>query len=121
MKVVVVAPSGATDAWFRERAHLKFDERLEVCVARFPDSEAYRPVSMIVRRMTKRWRSMTPSRRLILNLALIHAPADAIDYVITHELCHIKHNNHGSAFIDLLERVMPDWENRKMKLEKSLA
>jgi len=46
---------------------------------------------------------------------------DAIDYVITHELCHMRHNHHGGAFFDLLDRVMPDWEKGKLKLECQLA
>ena len=109
------------EAWFKERAGEKFAKRLEICVARFPDSDAYRPARMTVRQMKKRWGSMTPSRQLILNRILIHAPVDAIDYVIHHELCHVAHSHHGAAFIDLLERVMPDWERRKMKLERILA
>jgi len=109
------------DAWFKERAHLKFAERLEFCLSRFPRSDEYRPVAVTVRQMKKRWGSMSQSRRLILNRDLIHAPVDAIDYVITHELCHVEHDHHGPAFIKLLERIMPDWEFRKMKLEKVLA
>jgi len=46
---------------------------------------------------------------------------DAIDYVITHELCHIKHHHHGPAFTSLMNKVMPDWERRKDKLEQLLA
>lgn len=45
--------------------------------------------------------------------ALIRASLDSIDYVIAHELCHIKHGHHGSAFYDLLGKIMPDWEKRK--------
>ena len=109
------------DAWLKQRAGKKFAERLEICVGRFPKSDAYRPVGMIVRQMRKRWGSMTASRRLILNSILVQAPVDAIDYVIHHELCHVAHNHHGAAFIDLLELVMPDWERRKMKLDRILA
>ena len=64
---------------------------------------------------------MTPSGKLILNRALICASVDAIDYVITHELCHMRHNHHGAAFFTLLDRVMPDREKRKTKLERQLA
>jgi predicted metal-dependent hydrolase len=110
-----------TRAWLKERAHIKFAERLGICLEQFPDSEAFRPAGMVIRNMTKRWGSMTPSNRLILNLELIRAPVDAIDYVITHELCHIKHNHHGPEFFKLLERTMPDWKRRKIKLEKTLA
>ncbi len=64
---------------------------------------------------------MTPTGKLILNRALIRASVDAIDYVITHELCHLRHKHHGRPFFDLLGRVMPDWEKRKLKLERQLA
>lgn len=46
---------------------------------------------------------------------------DAIDYVITHELCHITEPHHGAAFYVLLAQVMPDWERRKLRLERSMA
>jgi predicted metal-dependent hydrolase len=109
------------DAWFLERAQVKFAERLEVCINRFPNSNAYRPISLIVRRMRKRWGSMTASWRLLLNCILVQAPVDAIDYVIHHELCHLTCNHHDTAFFKLLERTMPDWKNRKLKLERILA
>jgi predicted metal-dependent hydrolase len=64
---------------------------------------------------------MSPGGRIVLNLRLIEVPVDAIDYVITHELCHMAQPHHGPHFFDLLERVMPDWEKRKVRLERILA
>ncbi|MDQ7775231.1 M48 metallopeptidase family protein [Paracoccus aminovorans] len=49
------------------------------------------------------------------------APVDAIDYVITNELCHVAEPHHGSAFLDLLDKVMPDWKRRKQRLERAMA
>jgi predicted metal-dependent hydrolase len=54
----------------------------------------------------------------VLNLDLIQAPTTCIDYVITHELCHLKVRDHSRAFYALLTRVMPDWESRKARLER---
>ncbi|WP_422368600.1 M48 family metallopeptidase [Pelagibius sp.] len=107
--------------WYRERASIKFRERLEVSLARFPDPEAFRPKGLIVRQLEQRWGSMSPSSRLLLNRRLIQAPTDAIDYVITHELCHIEEPHHGAAFFDLLGKVMPDWQRRKERLERVMA
>ncbi len=76
---------------------------------------------MIIRQMKQRWGSMSPAHRLLLNRRLVEAPVDAIDYVITHELCHIAEPHHGTAFFDLLDRVMPDWERRKQRLERIMA
>ncbi|MDN5788579.1 M48 family metallopeptidase [Pseudorhodobacter sp.] len=64
---------------------------------------------------------LSPAHRLLLNRRLVEAPVDAIDYVITHELCHIAEPQHVTAFFDLLDRVMPDWERRKQRLERIMA
>ena len=73
---------------------------------------------MHLRRMSKRWGSWTRRGGVWLNPELVTAPASCIDYVVTHELCHAVHGNHGKKFYELLRRVMPDWETRKARLEK---
>ena len=67
--------------------------------------------------MKRRWGSCTKSGRILLNLLLIQTSPPCIDYVITHELCHLIEHNHTSAFYQLLDRAMPDWRKRKRKLE----
>lgn len=107
--------------WLRQRARERFAARIDKCVLRFSDPETFRPKSLIVRSLRQRWGSMSPGGRIVLNLRLIEAPVDAIDYVVTHELCHMAEPHHGPQFFDLLERVMPDWEKRKARLERILA
>lgn len=107
--------------WYRERAHAKFAERLEVNLLRFPEPDRFRPKGLIVRQLQQRWGSMSPAGRLLLNRRLIEAPTDTIDYVITHELCHIFEPHHGPAFFELLDRVLPDWQKRKERLEQKMA
>ena len=109
------------EGWYRTRAHAKFAERLEASLARFPEPESFRPSGLIIRRMRQRWGSLSPSLRLLLNRRLIEAPVDAIDYVITHELCHIAEPHHGTGFFTLLDRVLPDWPRRKERLERRMA
>ncbi|WP_347268641.1 SprT family zinc-dependent metalloprotease [Paracoccus sp. (in: a-proteobacteria)] len=109
------------EGWYRQRAHVKFVERLEVNLLRFPSPDDFRPKSLIVRQLRQRWGSMSPASRLLLNRRLIEAPIDAIDYVITHELCHIAVPHHGPEFFELLDRVLPDWEKRKLRLEQRMA
>ena len=109
------------DQWYRERAYLKFAERLEASLGRFSDPGSYRPKRLSIRKMKQRWGSMSVRGQLLLNLRLIEAPSNAIDYVITHELCHVKENNHGPRFHALLSKVMPDWQKRKERLERILA
>lgn len=107
--------------WYRQRAHDKFAERLEVNRRRFPVPDDFRPQALVIRQLQQRWGSMSPQRRLLLNPRLVQAPLDAIDYVITHELCHIAVPHHGARFYELLHRVLPDWEHRKHRLEQRMA
>ena len=107
--------------WYREQASITFPERLEICLGLFPDPDACRPKGLIIRQIRQRWGSMSPTGRLLLNRRLVQAPVDAIDYVITHEICHIPEPHHGAAFFELLEEVMPDWERRKQRLERAMA
>lgn len=108
-------------SWYRERARAKFAERLEVNLNRFSSCEKFRPRGLVVRQLERRWGSMSSGRRMVLNQRLIQAPVDTIDYVITHELCHIAVPHHGSAFFRLLNRILPDWQRRKRRLEKLLS
>ena len=55
---------------------------------------------------------------ILLNTELLRAPSYCIDYVIAHELCHLRHRDHGSKFQRLLTRMMPDWRERKARLER---
>lgn len=70
-------------------------------------------------KMPKRWGSASPSGRIALNPELIHMSSRCIEYVITHEICHLKHPNHGPAFIRLLVSLLPDWRQRKERLEQA--
>ena len=105
------------EEWRRQRARAVFAERLEKVLPRFHDPDIVRPRSVTIRRLSKRWGSMTAGGGLILNLDLINAPTPSIDYVLVHELCHRLEHHHGRSFWELLERVMPDWLERKAKLE----
>jgi len=109
------------ETWYREKARLKFEEAVNRCANLFAKPDAFRPQGLIIRRLERRWGSMSAQDRLLLNLRLIAAPTDAIDYVVTHELCHMKERHHGPAFFELLDGVMPDWPRRKAKLERTLA
>lgn len=60
--------------------------------------------------MENRWGSCTPKGKIILNTELIKAPRPCIEYVITHEMCHLLHPDHTAAFFTLLETEMPDWQ-----------
>jgi predicted metal-dependent hydrolase len=115
-----IAVNQALETWYLIRARLKFQERLKICLQNSAFLNCPSPI-LRIRRLTKRWGSLTAKGNLILNRDLIRASLSGIDYVITHELCHLKVLNHSPEFYTLLASVMPDWQARKEKMERFLA
>jgi predicted metal-dependent hydrolase len=66
--------------------------------------------------MKARWGSCGAVGHIILNLRLIHMPIELIDYVVIHELCHLKEHNHSPRYYALLDRALPDWRERRAAL-----
>lgn len=106
------------EEWYFNHAKVKFQDRLDICFEKVRKYGIENKPKVQVRKMTKRWGSCTSDSRIIFNLDLIKAPSHCIDYVVMHELCHLKHRNHNAEFFTLLYQIMPDWEYRKEKLEK---
>lgn len=103
------------ELWYFTRAQEVFRHRLSALL----------PTTLWVRTspalrlqvMQTQWGNCSPGGTITLNPHLVKAPRDCIDYVILHELCHLQEHNHGSAFWSLLERVMPDWQRHKARLD----
>jgi predicted metal-dependent hydrolase len=105
-------------AWYRSKALTVFTERYSQCVQHVERLGIYHNKGFQLRFMSKRWGSCTGNGTIILNPELIAAPKDCIDYVITHELCHLKEHNHGQAFYYLLTAAIKDWELRRKRLNE---
>lgn len=107
------------ERWYKEKATTYFINIFEDCWKRFRANENAKPKLKLLK-LKRRWGSLSKSGTLSLNLELIKAPKECIEYVVIHELCHLVHHNHGSGFYNLLEQSLPDWMNRKHKLETSI-
>jgi hypothetical protein len=103
--------------WYRARAKEVFAERLDACHARVAAHQIPYP-QMKIRLMKRRWGSCSPRGSILLNLRLIQTPLRSIDYVIFHELAHLKVPNHGKSYYALLERMLPDWRERREELNQ---
>jgi len=102
------------EAWFETKSNKVFQDRFIEALSLFD----YKNVpTLSVREMKKRWGSFLNHDKLFLNPKLIHTSKDCIDYVIVHELCHMKYKNHDKRFYSLLEQKYPKWEKVKEKLE----
>jgi predicted metal-dependent hydrolase len=104
------------ESWYEAHARLTFERSLALCLSELNGQVKVAP-RLRLRRMRKRWGSCTKRGGIYLNLDLIMAPPACIDYVVTHELCHLVHPHHGREFYALLRKRMPDWERRKARLE----
>jgi predicted metal-dependent hydrolase len=102
--------------WYQERAKGVFERRLG---ALYEESKRHFPCkpTLRVQRMVRRWGSCNSQNVMILNTALVQAPVRCIDYVIVHELCHLRFRDHGTRFFRLLGRLVPDWAVVKGRLE----
>lgn len=103
------------ELWYFTRAQEVFRNRLN---ALLPTTLwVTTPPALKLQVMQTQWGNCSPGGTITLNPHLVKAPRDCIDYVILHELCHLKEHNHGPAFWSLLARIMPDWERHKVRLD----
>ena len=102
------------DTWFKDKYQNVFQERFIEMQKRFD----YKKMPILkVRSMSKRWGSFLNKEQIALNPKLIHTPKECIDYVIVHELCHMRYKDHSKKFWDFLEEKYPKWQKVKDKLE----
>lgn len=102
--------------WYREHAQAVLTKSLDACL-RSARSLGVSEPCVEIRRMAKRWGSCSNSGRVILNPDLVQVPRYCIEYVIMHELCHLRVHDHSPQFFRLLSLCMPDWERRKERLD----
>ena len=79
------------------------------------------PSKVNIKKMRTRWGSATKDNVINLNEYLLKAPKGAIDYVILHEMCHLKIRNHSHRFWELVQKFMPNYEENKKWLEVNSA
>lgn len=106
--------------WYKTKAIIHFEELLIACLDKFKKYKIAKPI-LYIRQMQKRWGSCTKAGKIILNTELIKAPKASIEYVIIHELCHLIHYNHNKDFYALQNKLYPNWEKWKEKLEHALS
>jgi predicted metal-dependent hydrolase len=108
------------NGWYLEKAALQFNDSMERCWPKFTKYDFIKP-SITIKRMQKRWGSLTDKGIVVLNTDLVKAPKECIDYVVIHELCHLKHHDHSPDFYKLLDSVIPGWKRIKNKLELTMV
>lgn len=111
------AKSRLAEFWYRRSAKSVFTRRIaELSKKLGVDLEA--DFRWRLQTMKCKWGSCSRRGTITLNPELVKAPLSCIEYVIAHELCHLKELNHTKAFYRYLSQVLPDWQERKAKLDE---
>jgi predicted metal-dependent hydrolase len=100
--------------WYKEQASRRLPER----VAHWSKTLDVEVTKVLVRDQQKRWASCDATGTLRFNWRVMQASAALVDYVVAHEVVHLLHRDHGSAFWRALGRVMPDYEAKRRTLER---
>lgn len=104
---------GILNKWYVERSKEKFLE----LVNKYEQVLNKQVNGIRIKTMKTRWGSCNVrTRNINLNLELIKKPQECIEYVVLHELAHLKHPNHSKQFWEYVGMHMPDWKLRKNKL-----
>ena len=102
--------------WLKERALSYIPQK----VKEFSEIYGFGYNLVRIKNLTSRWGSCSIKRNLTFNIKLMYFGTDVIDYVIVHELCHLQELNHSKKFWNLVEKIIPDYRERKFKLTKPI-
>jgi predicted metal-dependent hydrolase len=65
-----------------------------------------------IKKLRNRWGNLTKHSTININLNLIKAPEDVIDYIVLHELCHLRVEGHSHHYWDHLHKFIPDYQDK---------
>lgn len=105
---------GAVWTFYSERA----EEEVEKLLKSYSEKLGVAPPVFMVKHQKRRWGSCSADNILRINFQLIMAPPRQLEYVIVHELCHLKEKNHSARFWKLVRELMPDYEEHRNRLKK---
>ena len=97
---------GAIDRWYRREAR----QRLLAAIAREAPRLGVRPARVSVRDPRTRWGSCSSRGTLSFSWRLLLVPEQTMEYVVVHELCHLRELNHSPRFWALLDEALPGWQ-----------
>lgn len=118
-EIVVAGPDlrygsveSSLSGWYRAQAH----EYLGGRVACLAPLLGVAPSRLTIRGQKTRWGSCSYRGTISLNWRLMLTPAELAEYVVVHELCHLRHLNHSPEFWRFVATFVPDWQARRKRL-----
>lgn len=123
--IVLTVPAGKTpvdtEKYMTNMSARKLKQLLEELVPRWEELTGLRCSGWSISRMRSRWGVCAPATgKLRFSICLSQLPAEEIEYVVLHELAHLKHPNHGKGFWDLVYSYMPEAQYIRGRLENKM-
>ena len=107
----------AVQSWLQRQARRVFEERCQLFTQRL----GVRYTRLSLSSAQTRWGSASADGSIRLNWRLIHFALPTIDYVVAHELAHLRHMDHSPRFWDVVRSVLPDYEQARGSLKDGLV
>lgn len=111
-----IVENGGSEAAHKAFEHFYKDKgmpRLKKRVALWADKVGVTPGSIQIKDIGYRWASCLKNSDLHFHWKCLMAPLTIIDYIIVHELCHLHHRDHSNAFWNEVDKVLPNYQERK--------
>lgn len=105
---------------YKREAGQLFPELLDRMVLKH-ENQNFKPAGLVIRSTKRRWGSCSNKGLITLSTELIKLDNRHIEYVIVHELCHLKHHNHSSRYYELLSELFPDWKEVRKDMRKYIV
>lgn len=103
------AAQQAFEQFYKDKGLPRFQQR----IAHFAPKVGVKAGKVQVKELGYRWASCTPNGNLEFHWKCLMAPLTVIDYIVVHELCHLRHRDHTDTFWNEVDKVLPDYRERK--------
>ena len=124
-KILLYMPENSSvenrQKFIREKFRKILIEQLERLIPKWEETTNLHCESFKTKYMTTRWGTCnSKAKRIWINLQMVEKPLECLEYIILHELIHLKISNHGKDFIEMMNQFMPDWKDRKNLLNTQI-
>jgi hypothetical protein len=103
------------ERWLKTKAEDIICDRVEI----YAEKLGKRPKNVRFKKQKTRWGSCSSLGNLNFNYLLMMTSIEVIDYIVAHELCHLKHPNHSRAFWSCVEKIYPDYKKHHVWLREN--
>jgi predicted metal-dependent hydrolase len=103
------------ERWYMTEAEKIISAKMNEIISRYRDFE-FSPSKLVVRKLKSRWGSCTLKGKVTISSELVKLGEHFTEYVIIHELCHLRYHNHGKEFYKLLGELVPDYKTVRKNL-----